>query len=691
MKKSISRKIQGLIIGSVVIVGAVVCTVSYAIFNKGFTSYTHKEITRTGETVREYIKDLQDRSIGTAELLATRPDVAEAVAVHDMPLLKKLAADADRELNMDFITIADMSGIVIARGHSDKTGDSVINQENVVQALKGKATCSFEEGTVVKFSLRAGCPVYLNGKIIGSVTTGYNFATDAFVDKIKKSYGVECSIFKNDTRVSTTVTDLDGKRITGSKLTNELILHTVLENGKEYIGKNIVFGKEYDTSYWPIYNSTGKVSGIFLIAMDMAIVQSQLRNQLTASVLLTFLCTLIIMVIAAFLVRTITKPIKAVTAMLKDISEGSGDLTKRISIHSHDEIGDMAAYFNATLDKVKDLVLEIEKQSGVLSDIGTELSSNMNETSSSILQISSHIETITSQTESESTGVSETSTAVGNIKNAIEKLNMFISQQSASVTQSSAAVEEMISNIASVTKTLGLNTENLTGLKDASAQGKSDLLNMSEEISEIVKQSAGLAEITSIIGNIAHQTNLLAMNAAIEAAHAGKSGQGFSVVADEIRKLAESSSAQTKTISKILSTIQKSITRITEETDVMRIQFEEMEKKVQSVSGLEDEIHHAMVEQNEGGREITSAVSQLNDITEEVKEGSNEMLAESQKVFEQSILLGEINENVSGGISEMASGVLEINRAITAVNQLAGQNRDSINSLTEKIGKFRTK
>jgi methyl-accepting chemotaxis protein len=691
MKKSISRKIQSLVIGSVLIVGVVVCSVSYAIFNKGFTSYTHEDITRTGETVRVYIKNLQNRSIGTAELLAGRPDVIEAVAAHNSPLLQKLAADADRQLEMDFITIADMSGIVIARGHSDKSGDSVINQENVVQALQGKTTCSFEEGTVVKFSLRAGSPVYQNGKIIGSVTTGYDLATDEFVDMIKKSYGVECSIFKNDTRVSTTVIGDDGKRIIGTKLTNAVILQTVLEKGEIYIGKNVVFGKKYDTSYWPIYNSAGKAAGVFLIAKDMAVITSQLRNQLSASALLTLLCTLIIMIISAVFVRTITKPIKTVTAMLKDISEGSGDLTKRISIRSHDEIGDMAAYFNSTLDKVKDLVLEIEKQSGILSDIGIELSSNMNETSSSIQQISSHIETITAQTESESAGVNETGTAVGNIKNAIEKLNLFISQQSASVTQSSAAVEEMISNIASVTKTLGHNAENLTGLKNASDQGKTDLLNMSEEISEIVKQSAGLAEITSIIGNIAHQTNLLAMNAAIEAAHAGKSGQGFSVVADEIRKLAESSSAQTKTISKILSTIQKSITRITEETDVMRGQFEEIEGKVQSVSSLEEEIHHAMVEQNEGGREITTAVSQLNDITSDVKDGSNEMLAESQKVFEQSTLLGEINEKVSGGISEMASGVLEINRAITAVNQLAGQNRDSINSLTEKIGKFRTK
>lgn len=691
MKKSISRKIQSLVTGAVMIVGIIVCAVSYAIFNKGFTSYTHEEITRTGGTVRAYIKDLQNRSIGTAELLAGRPDVTEAVAVHDTSFLQRLAADADRKLGMDFITIADTSGIVIARGHSDKSGDSVINQENVVQALQGKTTCSFEEGTVVKFSLRAGSPVYRNGKIIGSVTTGYDFATDEFVDMIKKNYGVECSIFKNDTRVSTTVTGDDGKRITGTKLTNAAVLQTVLEKGDTYIGKNVVFGKKYDTSYWPIYNSAGKAAGIFLIAKDMAVIRGQLRNQLSASALLTLLCTLVIMIISAVFVRTITRPIKNVTAMLKDISEGSGDLTKRISIRSHDEIGDMAAYFNSTLDKVKDLVLEIEKQSGILSDIGIELSSNMDETSSSIQQISTHIETITAQTESESTGVNETGTAVENIKNAIEKLNLFISQQSASVTQSSAAVEEMVSNIASVTKTLGLNTENLTGLKNASAQGKSDLLSMSEEISEIVKQSAGLAEITSIIGNIAHQTNLLAMNAAIEAAHAGKSGQGFSVVADEIRKLAELSAVQTKTISKILSTIQKSIARITEGTDVMRSQFEEIEGKVQSVSSLEEEIHHAMVEQNEGGREITAAVSQLNDITSEVKAGSNEMLVESQKVFEQSTLLGEINENVSGGISEMASGVLEINRAVTAVNQLAGQNRDSINSLTEKIGKFRTK
>lgn len=690
MKTSISLKIQGLIIGAVLIVGAVVCIVSYITFNKGFTEYTHNEITRTGETIRTYISDLQNRSTGAASFIADRPDVIKAAAEHDTSSLQKIAADANKQLQLDFITIADTSGMVIARGHSDKSGDSVTNQENVVQALQGKTTCGFEEGTVVKFALRAGTPIYKEGEIIGSVTTGYNFSTDAFVDMIKKNYGVECTIFQNDTRVSTTLTGNDKNRIVGTKLTNREIIEKVLTKGQIYIGKNIIQEKKYDTSYWPITNATGKKAGIFFIGKDMAIIRRQLINQLLISILLTLVSAAVIMAISLFFVRGITKPVKSVTGMLKDISEGSGDLTKRISIRSNDEIGEMAAYFNSTLDKIKDLVSEIKKQSNTLSDIGIDLSSNMNETAASAQQISSHIEIITTQTTSQSASVDETSAAVERIKHTIENLNQFISQQAASVTQSSAAIEEMVSNIASVTTTLGRNAVNLSDLQNASGQGKKDLVNISAEIKEVAKQSEGLAEITSMIGNIAHQTNLLAMNAAIEAAHAGNSGQGFSVVADEIRKLAELSSAQTKTIAHVLSTIQKSMAKITEESGIAQKQFDEVESKVQAVTGLEEEIRNAMVEQNEGSREITTAVSHLNDITAEVKNGSDEMLAVSQKVSEQSIMLGQINEKVSGNISEMASGIQEISRAVIAVNQIAGQNKDSINTLKEKVGKFKT-
>jgi methyl-accepting chemotaxis protein len=690
MKISISQKIQWLIIAAVVITGSAVCTVSFFEFRKGFADYTHNEITRTGSSIRTYISDLQNHSLGSAASLAARPDVIEAVALKNTPGLQKIAAAENKNLLVDFITIADSTGTVIARGHSDKAGDSVMNQENVIQALQGKSVSCVEAGTVVKFSLRSGVPVYKNGVIIGSVTAGYNFSTDAFVDTIKNNYGVECTIFQGDTRVSTTVMDTDGKRIVGTTLTNNEIIDAVLKQAQIYIGSNNIQGKTYDTSYWPIRDASGNPSGIFFIGKDMAVIRAQLLGQLAASVLLTLICALVITVICTVVVRSIVKPVKNVTRMLKDISEGSGDLTKRITITASDEIGDMATYFNATLEKVKDLVVEIEKQSGILSNIGQDLSSNMDETAASVTQISTHIKMITGETEQQSASIGQTGTAVGTIKDTIETLNQFISQQSASVTESSAAIEQMVSNIASVTKTLARNEQNITGLQESSQKGKADISNISAEIEEVAKQSAGLAEITAIIQNIAQQTNLLAMNAAIEAAHAGNAGQGFSVVSDEIRKLAESSSSQTKTISKVLSSIQKSIAAITEESSVAIRQFNQIEEKVRAVSAVEDEIRHAMLEQNEGSKEITIAVEQLNDITVEVKSNADEILRQSQQVYEQSSVLGQINEKVSGSISEMASGVGEINLAVTAVNQVTALNRESIGVLREKVGKFKT-
>jgi methyl-accepting chemotaxis protein len=386
---------------------------------------------------------------------------------------------------------------------------------------------------------------------------------------------------------------------------------------------------------------------------------------------------------------SITKPIITVTETIKDISEGEGDLTRKISIRSKDEVEEMARYFNATLEKIKNLVANVRYRAVSLFDIGSDLAAHMIETAASINQITSNIQNVKGQVINQSASVTETNATMEQITLNINRLNEHIDLQTGSVAQCSSAIEEMLANIQSVTQTLIQNAENVTKLADASEVGRSGLEGVAADIQGIARESEGLLEINAVMESIASQTNLLSMNAAIEAAHAGEAGKGFAVVADEIRKLSESSSEQSKTISTVLKKIKESIDTISRSTNEVMNKFEAIDSGVRIVSEQEENIRSAMEEQNTGSRQILEAIGQLNQLTQRVKNGSEEMLEGSRQVIQEGQHLELVTQDISGSMNEMAGGANNINTAVNDVQNLTKQNRENINILVREVAKFK--
>jgi len=189
--------------------------------------------------------------------------------------------------------------------------------------------------------------------------------------------------------------------------------------------------------------------------------------------------------------------------------------------------------------------------------------------------------------------------------------------------------------------------------------------------------------------NIASQTNLLSMNAAIEAAHAGESGKGFAVVADEIRKLAENSSKQSKTISAVLKKIKSSIDAITKSTSVVLERFATIEREISVVSTQETTIRSAMEEQETGSRHILEAVTRLNTVTGEVKNASSDMLDISRNVVKQNTHLKQISGEVAESMDSMAEQADMITNAVTRVKEISAENQENIDSLNIGIARFK--
>lgn len=230
-KISLSGKIVALVMFVVIVVGGATFGSAYYFFSKAFDEQAERRVDLAAAGVQGSVDDMKDKIRTHAVSFANLPDLVEAVHKKDTVHLQQIANGLLANYSLDVLTITDEHGNVLARGHSDSKGDSVANQTNVRKALAGEVSVGFEEGTVAKFSLRAGGPIKIDGSIIGTIATGIDVsASTSFVDNMKKRFNVECTVFQKDVRVSTTL-ERDGKRIIGTKMDNPKVIETVLEKG----------------------------------------------------------------------------------------------------------------------------------------------------------------------------------------------------------------------------------------------------------------------------------------------------------------------------------------------------------------------------------------------------------------------------------------------------------------------------
>ena len=387
--------------------------------------------------------------------------------------------------------------------------------------------------------------------------------------------------------------------------------------------------------------------------------------------------------------RAIVKPIQTAVSALQNIAQGEGDLTVRLPVMGNDEITDMAEYFNETIGKIGSSIKQVGINSSIMEEIGNELASNMTETASAVNEISANIDGVKQQAMTQAASVTETAATIEEIVRTIKQLNNSIETQAASVAQSSSSVEEMVANIASIGQTLGKTDDVIRSLTTATGDGKATLVTSNTVTQKIAEESGSLMEASNVIQHIASQTNLLAMNAAIEAAHAGEAGKGFAVVADEIRKLAEESSAQGKTITATLKTLSGEIETLSASSKTVEEKFNAIFTLAEQVKDMSNRLTEAMREQENGSKEVLTAIKSINTVTVEVQAGSEEMLKGGEGVAEEMQKLDSLTRVITESMNEMASGAVQINNAVQEVNGITQKNQRSIENLAEEVSKFK--
>ena len=333
---SLSKKIVGIVVVSVAVVGLSLTVCTNYFLNKIYNDESRQEVARLAGLVQSHVDDEARKLAVAAQMTAARQDLAEAISRGDTAVVQKLGKDIMRDSRISLITIADKEGKVVGRGHSDKAGDSVLSQSNVRKALGGEVSTGIEEGTVVKFSMRAGAPVKLADKIVGSVTTGTDLtsADHAFVEKLKKEFGTECTIFQGDTRVTTTLTK-DGQRAVGTRMDNAKVLDTVLARGQQFQDVNTILEKEYDTAYWPVKDHTGKIAGMLFIGKDRGSMNGTLRNAMLTVFVVVLLVGAVMVAAGMFIARSVTRPVHRAVAGLSEVAEQVVSASGQVSSASH--------------------------------------------------------------------------------------------------------------------------------------------------------------------------------------------------------------------------------------------------------------------------------------------------------------------------------------------------------------------
>ena len=444
------------------------------------------------------------------------------------------------------------------------------------------------------------------------------------------------------------------------------------------------------STYQGIKNSRGQVVGF--IGVDFYV--DTILKMLAKRVILISVVSLLILILGIVIISVFTSRIfgtmKTISTAMEKIASGKADLTFRLPKRGNNEISLLAEHCNGVIESLNNLIIQLQGETGILNETGNELSTKM---SNHITVLSAATKDITdiSQSISDQSGKVESITnGMQSVESEILSLDARLKEQSEAIQQSSSVIEEITANIKSVDENVNEILEEYQLLVQDATEGQNQQNSVTTQIGNIAQQSEHLLSANASISAIAKQTNLLAMNAAIEASHAGEAGKGFAVVAGEIRTLAETSSKQSDSISHLLQSISEAITGIVESSKSSAKNFASVSDKIKRLEQLINEVRSGMKEERLGAENILNSMITLEGTTNDITSASSHMKGESELVFEGIRALNELSEKTRNKSNNVTNRMDEMKNTAEEVVTASDRNLSATSKVSDMINGFST-
>ena len=405
------------------------------------------------------------------------------------------------------------------------------------------------------------------------------------------------------------------------------------------------------------------------------------------SILGSVILLILVIILSTLMMHFIFRRFAEMNFVFQEIANGNFTVKAK---STKDEVGIIGQYLNNMVEKLRFSFQNILQSTKVMEETGTTLSENSNQTVEVLKGIVGSADNVKKKLETHNDNVMHTVSTVSEMISGLESVSTSTNLQTERIQLTQDAMEVMVKGIKEVTETAEKNIEAIKGFDEDMANGK-ELVEKTVEIANIMQErSEGLLDAITVIQSTSNQTNLLAMNAAIEAAHAGEAGKGFAVVADEIRKLAEASAEQGTNIVKVLQNLKEKIEYLNSIGPQMENSFEKIRTMINFVSSQEERVIETMKAQYERSEECLKAMNDVSRAGVEMNSGSEEMLNEGYIVQKELKVLSELANTVTYTVEQMIENIIAINdKGMKEVDFIAQSNKENIHKVTKELEQFK--